>query len=184
VSEAVRNKNPRRKRIKEEIKEQMKSVTPDNAPEKIGETFKEKLARVQAGTKFYTGLQRLWQSMRDHGMGWDKRLAALAAILYFILPMDFLPDWIAYLGWLDDAAVVSMALAYIGKDNTCPAVSPERLLDEAERIHDHVHGKKDEDDKGEVKEEEEVKELKRVASEPAYNRTLERMRRKLREDWS
>lgn len=179
MSEAVQNTRRGRKvqKVKEEIKERLKEVTPDTAPEKVGKTFKEKIEGVQKSSKLYQGAMRLWKSMQDHGMGWDKRLAALAAILYFIMPGDLLPDWIPLLGYLDDAAVVAAALAYIGKDgDTCPVTSPERLIDEAERVHEEVYGK----EKAIETEGETVEEPTR---RPAYSRTLEKMRQRLRERW-
>lgn len=184
--EAVQN-NPRRRsrknQVKEELKRQLKEVTPDTAEAKLGSTFQEKVEKVQKGTKFYQGLQRLWKSMKDHGMGWDKRLAALGAIVYFIIPADLIPDWIPYLGYLDDIAVVGAALAYIGKDSPCAAVSPERLIDEAERIHDEVHhGKSARREEPEEDQEHDDRERHREYTPAPYNRTLDRMRRRLNND--
>ena len=41
---------------------------------------------------------------------------ALAAVLYFLLPLDFIPDFILGTGFLDDIAVIGFVLQSIGKD--------------------------------------------------------------------
>ncbi len=41
-----------------------------------------------------------------------QRLAALAAILYVVLPLDLIPDTIPLIGWLDDIGVVALVLGW------------------------------------------------------------------------
>ncbi len=43
-------------------------------------------------------------------------VAALAAVLYFVSPVDFIPDVIPFVGHLDDAAVVGFVLQMIKSD--------------------------------------------------------------------
>ena len=43
---------------------------------------------------------------------------ALAAVLYFLLPLDFIPDFILGTGFLDDMAVIGFVLQSIRKDIT------------------------------------------------------------------
>ena len=40
----------------------------------------------------------------------------LAALAYFIMPFDVIPDWIPVLGHIDDAFVVSLALKSVRAD--------------------------------------------------------------------
>jgi uncharacterized membrane protein YkvA (DUF1232 family) len=42
----------------------------------------------------------------------------LAALAYFVMPFDVIPDFIAGLGFTDDAAVLAMALALVAKHVT------------------------------------------------------------------
>lgn len=42
--------------------------------------------------------------------------AAVGAILYFVMPIDIIPDFIPAVGYLDDAAVVGAALLLIKSD--------------------------------------------------------------------
>lgn len=41
---------------------------------------------------------------------------ASVAILYVLLPLDILPDFILGLGWLDDAAIIAIALNLVHSD--------------------------------------------------------------------
>ena len=43
-------------------------------------------------------------------------ILAVAAIIYFVSPVDFIPDWIPVIGYLDDAAVVAFVISSIGSD--------------------------------------------------------------------
>jgi uncharacterized membrane protein YkvA (DUF1232 family) len=41
---------------------------------------------------------------------WKSLLLIVATILYFLLPMDLIPDWIIGLGYIDDAALIGWTL--------------------------------------------------------------------------
>ena len=43
-------------------------------------------------------------------------LAAIGAVVYFVIPLDAVPDIILALGFLDDAAVVAFVVSMIRKD--------------------------------------------------------------------
>lgn len=45
-----------------------------------------------------------------------KLLVAGAVLAYVLLPVDAVPDFIPWLGWLDDAGVVGLALAFMSRD--------------------------------------------------------------------
>jgi uncharacterized membrane protein YkvA (DUF1232 family) len=47
---------------------------------------------------------------------WSTIAATAAAILYFVNPLDIIPDFIPIIGYIDDLAVFAVALKFIGKD--------------------------------------------------------------------
>lgn len=53
----------------------------------------------------------------EYPMPWRRPLFWLAiAALYFICPLDLLPDWIPFAGWLDDAAVLALVLRAVRQE--------------------------------------------------------------------
>ena len=43
-------------------------------------------------------------------------LAIIGAILYFVSPIDLIPDFILVLGLIDDVAIISLAIKQVGSD--------------------------------------------------------------------
>jgi len=43
-------------------------------------------------------------------------LTIIGAVIYFVSPTDFIPDWIPVAGYLDDAFVVALALKSVKDD--------------------------------------------------------------------
>ena len=43
-------------------------------------------------------------------------IAALAALIYFVSPIDAIPDFIPVVGYLDDVTVIAVALQFIHSD--------------------------------------------------------------------
>jgi uncharacterized membrane protein YkvA (DUF1232 family) len=52
---------------------------------------------------------RFFRYLRDGRVPLWKKLAGLLAIIYFVSPVDAIPDIIPILGWLDDLGVLSAA---------------------------------------------------------------------------
>jgi len=47
---------------------------------------------------------------------WRSLLMIIAAVIYFIMPVDFIPDFIVGIGLLDDVAVIGWTLAAVQAD--------------------------------------------------------------------
>jgi uncharacterized membrane protein YkvA (DUF1232 family) len=43
-------------------------------------------------------------------MAWTSKTLVIAGLLYFISPIDLLPDYIPVLGYIDDAFVISLVM--------------------------------------------------------------------------
>lgn len=95
-------------------------------PEKLGKVVEE--ARQKANRKkgriaeVWDDLMLLFRMLKAYATGryrripWQSLLLAVAAVLYFLLPLDFIPDWIPVVGFLDDAAVIAWTISSIGDD--------------------------------------------------------------------
>lgn len=56
---------------------------------------------------------RFFRYLRDGRVPLWKKLAGLFAVLYFVSPVDAIPDFLPILGWLDDLGVLSAAAFYM-----------------------------------------------------------------------
>lgn len=55
-----------------------------------------------------------YYAMLDPATPRAARLTLIGALAYFVLPIDMIPDFIASLGFIDDASVLTAALAAVG----------------------------------------------------------------------
>jgi uncharacterized membrane protein YkvA (DUF1232 family) len=66
-----------------------------------------------------TGLRgmgsRFVRYLRDGRVPLWKKLAGLLAVVYFLSPVDAIPDFIPILGWMDDLGVLSAAAFWMVK---------------------------------------------------------------------
>ncbi|HWN81160.1 MAG TPA: YkvA family protein [Candidatus Udaeobacter sp.] len=52
----------------------------------------------------------LYLALRDSRVTWPPKLIAALVVAYVLSPVDFLPDWLPFLGFLDDIAIVPLGI--------------------------------------------------------------------------
>jgi uncharacterized membrane protein YkvA (DUF1232 family) len=80
---------------------------------RFGAEFFARLKRVARRIPFSEDLLAAWICARDPATPRRVRMTLLAALGYFVLPLDALPDIMPLLGFTDDAAVIAAALAAV-----------------------------------------------------------------------
>jgi len=80
---------------------------------RFGSEFIGRLKRVAKRIPFAEDLLAAWVCTRDPSTPRRVKLTLLAAIGYFVLPLDAVPDVMPLLGFTDDAAVIAAALAAV-----------------------------------------------------------------------
>lgn len=75
-----------------------------------------KLRKVAAKLPFATDVMALWYCARDPATPATAKGMVLAALAYFVLPMDAVPDVLVGIGYTDDAAVIAAVLALVGRN--------------------------------------------------------------------
>ena len=95
-------------------REEMEAIRKSLRDEaKFGADFMARLKRVAKRIPFAEDLLAAWFCARDPATPRRVRLTLLAALGYFVLPVDAIPDIMPLLGFTDDAAVIAAAIAAV-----------------------------------------------------------------------
>lgn len=76
----------------------------------VEERFWPKFRRVAARLPFAEDLLAAYYAATDTATPWRVQATLFAALAYFVLPADLVPDIVLGLGYTDDAAVLAAAL--------------------------------------------------------------------------
>lgn len=95
-------------------REEMEAIRKSLRDEaKFGSDFMARLKRVAKRIPFAEDLLAAWFCARDPATPRRVRMTLLAALGYFVLPIDAIPDIMPLLGFTDDAAVIAAAIAAV-----------------------------------------------------------------------
>jgi uncharacterized membrane protein YkvA (DUF1232 family) len=89
---------------------------------KVQEGSKKAIQNKVALATVWDNLHLLFSIARDYSTGAytaipkGSIIAIVAGLLYFISPIDLIPDFIAGLGFVDDVYILSMVLRQVAKD--------------------------------------------------------------------
>jgi uncharacterized membrane protein YkvA (DUF1232 family) len=72
----------------------------------VDDSFEQKMAKVGNKLRFAQDLIALFRYFRDSRVAWQKKTIVVAALLYFVLPIDAIPDIAPFVGYLDDFGVI------------------------------------------------------------------------------
>lgn len=78
--------------------------------------FWPKIRRAAAHIPFAKDALAVWYCAKDDDTPIAAKGMMLAALAYFVMPLDAIPDFIAGLGYTDDAAVFTALMAVIGRN--------------------------------------------------------------------
>ena len=75
-----------------------------------------KLSEVRDSLMAMLRLLRAWASGRYRDVPWNSLLSIIAAVIYFVMPTDLVPDFVLGWGFVDDAALLAWILGSVRVD--------------------------------------------------------------------
>jgi uncharacterized membrane protein YkvA (DUF1232 family) len=84
--------------------------------QRVDAGFWPKIRRVAAKVPFAKEALSVWYCAKDDDTPLAAKGMMLAALAYFVMPVDAIPDVIAGLGYTDDAAVFTALMAIVGRN--------------------------------------------------------------------
>jgi len=82
----------------------------------VEENLWTKLERVGKKISFAKDILALVNYMRDSLVSWHRKAIVVGALIYFISPIDTIPDIAPLIGYLDDLGVITALLKFLGSE--------------------------------------------------------------------
>jgi len=82
----------------------------------VDENLWGKLEHSGKRISFAKDILALYRYMKDPLVRWYRKAIVVAALVYFIVPVDTIPDLTPLFGYLDDLGVITALLKYLGSE--------------------------------------------------------------------
>jgi uncharacterized membrane protein YkvA (DUF1232 family) len=82
----------------------------------VDENLWGKLEHSGRRISFAKDILALYRYMKDPLVRWYRKAIVVAALVYFIVPIDTIPDITPLFGYLDDLGVITALLKYLGSE--------------------------------------------------------------------
>jgi len=102
-----------RKRI---VEDELDKEEVQKKIEYIDENLWGKLEKSGKRVSFAKDILALYRYMKDPLVKWFRKAIVVAALIYFIVPIDTIPDITPLFGYLDDLGVITALLKYLGSE--------------------------------------------------------------------
>lgn len=75
-----------------------------------------KLEKFGKKISFTKDVKALFNYLRDQNVPWYRKSIIVGALIYFITPIDAIPDLAPLVGYLDDLGVITAVLKFLGSE--------------------------------------------------------------------
>ena len=82
----------------------------------VEENLWTKLEKVGKKISFAKDILALFRYIKDPLVSWYRKAIVVAGLIYFISPIDAIPDITPLIGYLDDLGVITALLKYLGHE--------------------------------------------------------------------
>lgn len=111
--------DPDFKKGAQKVLEPSKALVPATVKlneQRVSRGFWPKIRKVASKVPFAADALSLWWCAKDPATPTAAKGMMLAALAYFVLPTDAIPDVLPAIGFTDDAAVIAALIAIVGKN--------------------------------------------------------------------
>lgn len=84
------------------------------ATEEVENKLWVKLEKVGKKISFAKDLIALYRYLIDNSVSWHRKTIVAGALIYFIVPIDAIPDLAPLVGYMDDLGVIAATLKFLG----------------------------------------------------------------------
>lgn len=88
----------------------------EEATEVVEEKLWIKLEKLGSKISFAKDLLALYKYLVDGRVSWHRKAIVAAALVYFIVPIDSIPDLAPLFGYMDDLGVIMATLKFLGSE--------------------------------------------------------------------
>jgi len=78
--------------------------------------FKDNLAEVTTSVQLLIRMVRAYASGEYKGLPWKSLISIVAVLIYFVSPIDLIPDFLPGIGITDDVALIVWLIKTMGSD--------------------------------------------------------------------
>ena len=100
----------------ERVKENSSEEDVREKIEYVDENLWPKLEKSGKRISFAKDILALYKYMKDPLVKWYRKAIVVTGLIYFIVPIDAIPDMTPFFGYLDDLGVITALLKYLGSE--------------------------------------------------------------------
>jgi len=78
--------------------------------------LEKKIENSKSRISFVNHIKALRNYLFDSNVKWYRKSVVVAAIVYFISPIDTIPDFSPFIGFLDDLGVIAWTIKFLGDE--------------------------------------------------------------------
>lgn len=88
----------------------------DEGTEYVEERLWVKLEKFGKKLSFAKDIMALYHYLIDNSVSWQRKAIIVGALVYFIVPIDVIPDIVPLIGYMDDLGVITSVLRFMGSE--------------------------------------------------------------------
>lgn len=82
----------------------------------LGSELDKKIENSKSRISFLNHIRALRNYLFDKDVKWYRKSVVVAALIYFISPIDSIPDFSPFIGFLDDLGVIAWTIKFLGDE--------------------------------------------------------------------